>query len=218
MSAGSNVAHHPSEGRPTDGATPLDQSATAAAIEVRTVPTPNPNALMFRVDETLVPTGTFEYHTLDEAKSSPLAQVLLRIEGVDVVLVAPRFVTVTKKIDTPWPDVVPPVKDRIRAFLLTGEMAVLDDASTEPAPERGELEQRIIQLIDDENPTGDRDGRRRHHVHGVRRRDRPSPAHRCLRELPELDDHAEDGDRADAVRGSARGPRSRAGVLSPAGP
>lgn len=149
MSAGSNVAHHPSEGRPTDGATPLDQSATAAAIEVRTVPTPNPNALMFRVDETLVPTGTFEYHTLDEAKSSPLAQVLLRIEGVDVVLVAPRFVTVTKKIDTPWPDVVPPVKDRIRAFLLTGEMAVLDDASTEPAPERGELEQRIIQLIDD---------------------------------------------------------------------
>jgi Fe-S cluster biogenesis protein NfuA len=151
MSARPNVAHHPSEARPLDGATPLDQSATAAAIEVRTVPTPNPNALMFRVDETLVPTGTFEYHTVEEAKSSPLAEVLLGIDGVDVVLVAPRFVTVTKKIDVPWPDVVPTVKDRIRAFLLTGEMAVLDDGS-EPAagPERGEIEQRIIHLIDDE--------------------------------------------------------------------
>jgi len=68
MSARSNVAHHPSEGRPLDGALPLD--STAAAIDVRTVPTPNPNALMFRVDETLVPTGTFEYHTLDDAKAS----------------------------------------------------------------------------------------------------------------------------------------------------
>jgi Fe-S cluster biogenesis protein NfuA len=149
MSARSNVAHHPSEGRPLDGATPLDQ--TAAEIEVRTVPTPNPNALMFRVDETLVPTGTFEYHTLDEAKGSPLAQVLLGIDGVDFVLVAPRFVTITKKNDVPWPDVVPTVKDRIRAFLLTGEMAVLDDASAAPAgQEIGEIEQRIIKLIDDE--------------------------------------------------------------------
>jgi Fe-S cluster biogenesis protein NfuA len=151
MSARPNVAHHPSEGRPLDGATPLDQSATAAAIEVRTVPTPNPNALMFRVDETLVPTGTFEYHSVDEAKGSPLAQVLLRIDGVEVVLVAPRFVTVTKKTETPWPDVVPPVKDRIRAFLLTGEMAVLDDASQAPAQqELGEVERRIMQLIEDE--------------------------------------------------------------------
>ena len=151
MSARPNVAHHPSEGRPLDGATPLDQSATAAAIEVRTVPTPNPNALMFRVDETLVPTGTFEYHTLDDAKGSPLAQLLLQIDGVDVVLVAPRFVTITKKTDIPWPDVVPAVKDRIRAFLLTGEMAVLDDSSAAPAAqELGEIEQRIIKLIDDE--------------------------------------------------------------------
>ena len=151
MSARPNVAHHPSEGRPLDGAVPLDASATAAAIEVRTVPTPNPNALMFRVDETLVPTGTFEYHTLEEAKGSPLAQVLLAIDGVDFVLVAPRFVTVTKKNDVPWPDVVPTVKDRMRAFLLTGEMAVLDDGSEPTAgPELGELEQRIIQLIDEE--------------------------------------------------------------------
>jgi NFU1 iron-sulfur cluster scaffold homolog, mitochondrial len=151
MSARPNVAHHPSEGRPLDGATPLDQSATAAAIEVRTVPTPNPNALMFRVDETLVPTGTFEYHTVDEAKGSPLAQLLLQVGGVDVVLVAPRFVTVTKKTDVPWPDVVPTVKDRIRSFLLSGEMAVLDDGS-EPAagPELGEIEQRIMHLIDEE--------------------------------------------------------------------
>src|SRR6185436_1897919 len=66
--------------------------------------------------------------------------------GVDFVLIAPRFVTVTKKTDVPWPDVVPAVKDGMRAFLLTGEMAVLDAA----AQELGELEQRIIHLIDDE--------------------------------------------------------------------
>jgi NFU1 iron-sulfur cluster scaffold homolog, mitochondrial len=150
MTARPNVAHHPSEGRPMDGLTPIDTSSAAAAIEVRTVPTPNPNALMFRVDETLVPTGTFEYQTLDEAKSSPLAQVLLQIPGVELVLIAPRFVTVTKKTETPWPDVVPSVKDRLRAFLLTGEMAVLDDGSTPAAQELGEVEQRIMHLIEEE--------------------------------------------------------------------
>jgi Fe-S cluster biogenesis protein NfuA len=127
-----------------------DSTDIAAQIDVRTVPTPNPNALMFRVDETLVPTGTYEYRSLDEAGNSPLAQVLLRIEGVTLVLVAPRFVTVEKHPDSSWPDVVPSVKDRMRAFLLSGEMAVLDEAAPIAPESFGEVERRIIGLIDAE--------------------------------------------------------------------
>lgn len=126
------------------------QPNTTSDIEVRTVPTPNPNALMFRVDETLVPTGTYEFQSLEDADNSPLAQVLLRIEGAELVLVAPRFVTVTKHADVAWPDVVPKIKDRLRAFLLSGEMAVLDQGSGPDAAELGEIERKIVELINEE--------------------------------------------------------------------
>ena len=48
---------------------------------VETVPTPNPDALMFRVGEVLVPSGTWEYRSRQDATRSPLAQKLLANPG-----------------------------------------------------------------------------------------------------------------------------------------
>ena len=47
------------------------------ALPVRAVDTPNPNARMFRVNETLIPTGTHEFTSLEDAGNSPLASALL---------------------------------------------------------------------------------------------------------------------------------------------
>lgn len=120
-------------------------------IPVTTVPTPNPDALMFRVEEALVPTGTFEYRLGERTEDSPLATRLFEIDGIELVLIAPRFVTVGKTSAATWPEIVPFAKNAIRDLLLNGEMAVDDEiASSAGASAETDLEQRIVQLIDDE--------------------------------------------------------------------
>jgi len=119
-------------------------------IQISIAPTPNPDALMFRLEETLVPTGTYEYETVAAAAEAPLAARLLGIDGVDLVLIAPRFVTVRKRDDAGWPAVVPEVKQRLRAFLAAGEMAVLDTAISATPAATTQAELKILRLLDDE--------------------------------------------------------------------
>lgn len=121
---------------------------------VHAVDTPNPDARMFRVEETLLPSGTREFSELAHAQqASPLAERLLQIEDVELVLIAPRFVTVRKAPDAAWAWLSPTVIAAISAFLRSGEMAVFEDA---PDPDgltpqlRSDIERRIIAILDEE--------------------------------------------------------------------
>lgn len=118
-------------------------------LSVITVPTPNPDALMFRVEEALIPVGTYEYRLGQPTDDAPLAQRLFAIDGVELVLIAPRFVTVGKATAADWPDIVPFAKEAIRTLLADGEMAVLDQSAAAPVA-AGELERRILAMLDDE--------------------------------------------------------------------
>ncbi len=132
-------------------ATPNAIPSHASTINVSTLPTPNPDALMFRVDEALVPTGTYEYHLGQPTADSPLATRLFQIDGVEMVLIAPRFVTVGKVPSAEWPEIVPFAKNTLRELLANGEMAVVDEAlATVATGSLSDLERRILQLIDDE--------------------------------------------------------------------
>ena len=94
--------------------------------------------------------GTYEYPAGSDTSGSPLAARLLEVEGIELVLIAPRFVTVRKRSEADWPAIVPAVKERLRAFLAAGEVAVLDSALDGLPDARGEVEQRIIALLDEE--------------------------------------------------------------------
>ncbi|RME26040.1 MAG: NifU family protein [Deltaproteobacteria bacterium] len=135
----------------TASASPHPHEAEIEAIPIHSVPTPNPDALMFRVEEALVPTGTFEYSDAARAADeSPLAHALLSIGNIELVLIAPRFVTVRKEPRARWPDLVPRIKRTLREFIWSGEMAVFDVAVDASPPDRSEVEQRIIALLDEE--------------------------------------------------------------------
>ncbi len=115
---------------------------------VDTVPTPNPDALMFKVQETLIPVGTYEFNSAAQASDAPLPRRIFDLSGVTGVLVAPRFVTVTKDGETPWPLLVPIVKDAIRDFLDSGDMAVPEDGLPVDIPV-DELSRRVLALFDE---------------------------------------------------------------------
>ena len=119
-------------------------------IPVDTVPTPNPDAIMLKVMETLIPSGTHEFKQGDDTDSSPLAAVLFAIEGIELVLIAPRFVTLRKRSDVQWPDVVPMAKDAMREFLQSGQMAVVEEEKTIAPEQLGAIEQKITALLEDE--------------------------------------------------------------------
>jgi Fe-S cluster biogenesis protein NfuA len=119
-------------------------------IAIDTVPTPNPDAVMLKVPETLVPSGTYEYTAQTDNAGSPLAQRLLGVAGIELVLIAPRFVTLRKAPESSWPDIVPPAKTAMRDFLSSGDMAVLDTGSQATTTISSKTEQKIIDLLNEE--------------------------------------------------------------------
>lgn len=124
----------------------MENTAPVAAID--TLPTPNPEALMFRVQEMLVPRGTFEYRDRARAADAPLARRVFDVPGVTLVLIASRFVTVQKDPDLTWPELVPQVKAAIRDFLDSGDIAV-PDADLDLGHVADPVERKVIQLLDE---------------------------------------------------------------------
>ena len=119
-------------------------------IYVDTVPTPNPDAVMLKVQETLVPSGTHEFTLGADTAASPLAESLLKIDGIELVLIAPRFVTLKKRSDDDWLDLIPEAKETMRSFLRSGEMAVFEEKSAIDSAKLGAIEQKIVALLDEE--------------------------------------------------------------------
>ena len=115
---------------------------------IDTMPTPNPDALMFKVAEVLVPTGTFEFRSPAQASDSPLARRLFDLVGVLSVLVAPRFVTVNKDAEIPWPELVPQIKAAVRDFLDSGDMAVAEE-DVDLAQYDDPVERAVVRVLDE---------------------------------------------------------------------
>lgn len=117
---------------------------------VSIVPTPNPDALMFRVNEVLVPMGTHEFKPGDDTADAPLARALFVHDGIELILVAPRFVTVRKHADVAWPSLQDAISETISDFLDSGEMAVIEQVTTTTERVLTEVEQKIVELLDEE--------------------------------------------------------------------
>ncbi len=126
--------------------TSLHGDTTPAVID--TLPTPNPDALMFKLQETLVPNGTFEYRTVSQASDAPLPRRLFDLTGVTSVLIAPRFVTVNKEPQITWPELVPQVKAAIRDFLESGDMAV-PDSEMDLGQYSDPVERKVVAILDE---------------------------------------------------------------------
>lgn len=80
--------------------------------------TPNPNAAKFTVDRTLVEGGaSLSFFDSEKAKDHPLAGKLFGVNGVESLLLAEDFVTVTKSPSANWDDLAPQIENAIREAL-----------------------------------------------------------------------------------------------------
>ncbi len=122
----------------------------AIPTPVDTLPTPNPHALMFRVEAPFVGFGTYEYASSEQATESPLPRRLFELGGIQQVLVTSRFVTVNKDPEYLWPELVPGIKELIREHLASGDPAVAESEQVKPVDLDSELARGVAALIEEE--------------------------------------------------------------------
>lgn len=138
---------------------------------IKTEPTPNPNALIFRPEQPsqplLAPSSagrTFEFTTrLQAARASPLADELFKIDGVAAVLIGRDFLTVTRATDAPqWPQLSPQVYAAIMNFAQSGCPAVTETQAApaaSAAAASSDVEQMVREVLDTRiRPTVQEDG------------------------------------------------------------
>ena len=113
--------------------------------------TPKPASLKFVADKVIHPSGSADFPDPESASEAPLAAKLFEFAYVAGVFIGHNFVTVTKVAEKQWEEVIPPLKQTIKAFLESGEPALLNIAApdTSADTEDDPTIRRIKQLLDE---------------------------------------------------------------------
>ncbi len=117
---------------------------------IRSTPTPNPDAFLFQVQETLIPSGTYEFFHDQDLSDSPLAQAILEIDGLELLMIAPRFITVRKFSEESWMELLDEVTAAFEDFLASGQMAVIESEQIRTEQASNEVEAKILDILQEE--------------------------------------------------------------------
>lgn len=83
-------------------------------VAIRVQPTPNPNSLLFHVDQTVTEERMKQFNSVDDAAGAPLALALFEIDGVASIFFMPNSITVSKSPGGDWNDIAPAAEEAIR--------------------------------------------------------------------------------------------------------
>ena len=118
--------------------------------------TPNPNTLKYVTSIALLLAGAQNYASVESATGkSPLAEDLFALKGISGVMVGKNFVTITLNDQDSLTELNEKIITTIKNFLASGRKAVNPDAlvsdhAAAPAGAGGDIESRIIDILDRE--------------------------------------------------------------------
>jgi Fe-S cluster biogenesis protein NfuA len=111
---------------------------------IQTEQTPNPASLKFLPGRPVLPGGTANYTTAEQAAGSPLALRLFAVDGVAGVFIGADFVTVSKVETGDWYTLKPAVLGAIMEHFTSGE-PVVEATPNSPAAD-GEDDEIVVQI------------------------------------------------------------------------
>lgn len=119
---------------------------------IQTEATPNPSTLKFIPGKTVLSDGTADFRSMDEAKTSPLAQRLFAIEGIDGVFLGQDFISVTKG-RAEWQHLKPAILGAIMEHYTSGATVLEANGANDIAGSNfdekdADTVKTIIELID----------------------------------------------------------------------
>lgn len=97
-------------------------------------PTSNENIVKFVANSFLTQAKSYEFHNIDEAKSSPLAQQLFYLPFVKTVYISQNFVAIEKYNIVGWEDVQDEVATSISDYLESGKTIVEETEISKKVP------------------------------------------------------------------------------------
>ena len=125
---------------------------------VQTEVTPNPNSLKFLPGKKVSNSGPYEITNKDDTQNL-LIRNILSINGVEGIFLGEDFISVNKKDVIKWDDLKHIVISFINDFYSEGKEFVIDENLNEQNSNLGELEQRIVKILDEKiRPAVARDG------------------------------------------------------------
>lgn len=113
--------------------------------------TPNPNSIKWVLSRQIAEPGQRgHFESPVGADVSPLAARLFAVRGITGVFFALDFITVTKRDDVEWPDIAQDLVDAIKAHVSSEEPPLGEGHEAAPAGPAGEIERRILEILDSE--------------------------------------------------------------------
>ena len=103
---------------------------------IQTEATPNPATLKFLPGRQVLASGTADFRAAADAGSSPLAQRLFEVEGVEGVFLGADFISVTKAEPVAWAHLKPAILGTIMEHFMSGARA-LDEGGTNDVADGG---------------------------------------------------------------------------------
>jgi len=95
---------------------------------IQTEPTPNPDTLKFLPGREVVgDAGPFDFVSIDEAGTSPMAQALFQVDGIVRVFLGQDFVSLTKDEASDWKHVRPLALAAIMDHYMSGLPVIATD-------------------------------------------------------------------------------------------
>lgn len=105
---------------------------------IQTEPTPNPDTLKFLPGQPVTGgTGPYDFASVEEAGTSPLAQGLFSVQGVIRVFLGNDFISLTKDPEADWKHVRPMALAAIMDHFVAGLPVMATGAAAMPARETG---------------------------------------------------------------------------------
>jgi Fe-S cluster biogenesis protein NfuA len=120
---------------------------------IQTESTPNPATLKFLPGQAVMPDGTADFPSSEDATNSPLALRIFAVDGVTAVFFGPDFITVTKQESIDWNHIKPAILGAIMEHFQSGE-PVMQGAGlaaaghAEHSGEDAEIVKQIKELLD----------------------------------------------------------------------
>lgn len=115
---------------------------------IQTEATPNPLTLKFIPGVDVLGSGTAFYTSAADAKESPLAQALFRVDGVTAVFLGADFVTVTRQPDFSWELLKPMLLTGIMDHFVSGKPVIQAVKAAEDTSNDSEVVKQIRELIE----------------------------------------------------------------------
>lgn len=115
---------------------------------IQTEATPNPLTLKFVPGVDVLGSGTAFYTSEADAKNSPLALALFRMDGVSAVFLGGDFITVTRGVDFTWETLKPMLLTAIMDHFVSGKPVVSEAAAADDTSADSDIVKQIRELID----------------------------------------------------------------------